>query len=181
MRLPIFILILLALEPSSAENEEQFEWMGINFCTTTVETALELFPETTYHGDIDILEVAHLGETLGGEYDELYFYVRPDGVIIGVQISIASGDFREMELEIDILAANRWGERFSKDEHKHGEDSHDVISWSGWGEETGISMSLHSSESSPLYKTGLSKDGKRTIAIGLKSSTSCDRWKEYGS
>ncbi len=174
MRQSALILLILAANFGFAANEEQFTWMGIEFCEASVGDVLEQFPSAIYHGDYGVLWVDHLGETFGANFNELFFYVRPDGIVFGVHIAIISGDFREIEREIDDTAAERWDDEFYKIDDKHGEDSHDYVAWAGFDDGTDVHMHLHNGETSPLYKLGLSEDGKRAISIGLKSVTGCD-------
>ena len=181
MRQCASLLLILVVNFALAANEEKFTWSGIQFCETSVGDVLEQFPNATYFGDVGIIRADHLGQTLGGHFEELFFYVRADGIVIGVHIPIISGDFNEIENRIDDLAVKRWGDEFTKDNRKHGEDSHDYLNW--WGNDDGadIGMHLHSSETSPLFKLGQSEDGNRPISIGLKGSTGCDRAKSTQS
>jgi hypothetical protein len=69
MRLSIAFFILLAANWSMAANEEQFEWMGVNFCHTTIGQVIELFPNAKYFEEFEFLAVASSGETLRAAYD----------------------------------------------------------------------------------------------------------------
>jgi len=170
MRLFLPLFIVLVSRPLVAANEEQFQWMGVNFCHTSVGEVIERFPDARYFGDFELLAVTDSGETLGAGYDELFFHVLPDGKILGVIVTIDSGDIEEIEKNLDRLAARRWGDKARKDRING-----NVTWWREAGLGFDIHMHLLSDETSPLYNIGQSKDDRKSSVIALSSIAGCNR------
>ena len=171
MRLSIALFILLVANRSNAANEEQFEWMGVNFCHTTIGEVIEQFPNAKYFEDYELLAVASSGEMLGAVYEELFFLVSPDGVIAGLNVPIVSGDIDQIDREIDLLAAKRWGENVRKNDWDHS------VVWFSLSSDIGRDVHMHllENETSLLYNIGQSTDDKKWSVFALTSVTGCDR------
>lgn len=132
-----WILLLAAFSlPSLAANEEQFRWMGIRFCESTADDALQEFPDAIFHADLRFLEIEKPGATLGGTFERLFLYVNPDDTIHGMFIPMVAGDLREFEKALDSLAAERWSDRFDRYLDR------DEIGWAGYSPGTDVSMAL---------------------------------------
>ena len=171
MRLSTVLLILLVANNSVAANEEQFEWLGVTFCHTTVSEVIQRYPDATYFKEYELLAVTSSGETLGAVYDDLFFLVLPNGVIAGLQVPIVSGDTEQVIRELDLLATKRWSGTVRKVDLLHS------ISWFSSSSASGrdIHMHLNENETSPLYNIGYSSDDRKWAVIGLSSITGCDR------
>ena len=174
MRLTTALFILFVANSSIAANEEQFEWLGVTFCHTTVGEVIERYPNATYFEEFEFLAVKSSGETLGAVYDELFFGVLPNGVIDGLQVPIVYGDIDKVIRELDLLAAKRWSGTVRKNGSLH------AISWMSLSSDTGrdVHMHLNENETSPLYNIGYSTDDRKWTVIGLSSITGCDRARE---
>ncbi len=64
MRLSTALFILFVANSSIAANEEQFEWMGVTFCHTSVGEVIERFPNAKYFEEFELLAVTSSGETM---------------------------------------------------------------------------------------------------------------------
>ena len=171
MRMYTALCLFLVANSTFAANEEQFEWLGVNFCHTTVGEVIELFPDAKYFEDFELLAVTSSGKTLGATYDELFFRVSPRGVIAGVNVPIVSGDIDQIIREIDLLAARRWAEKAHKVSLLPG------ITWISLSTDIGrdVHMHLNENRTSLLFNIGHSSDDRKWTVIGLASITGCDR------
>lgn len=122
--------------PVLAANEEQFQWLGIRFCESTVDDTLHDLLDAKFHSGLRFLEINKQGETLGGTFVRYFLFVNPDDTIHGIFIPMASGDLREFEKSLDSLAAERWSDRFEKYLDR-GE-----IVWAGRSPGTDVQMAL---------------------------------------
>ncbi len=147
--------------------------MGVNFCRTTIGEVIEQFPDAEYYVDFEFLAVTGSGETLGARYDELFFLVRPDDIIVGLHVLVKSGDLGEIERNLDLLAEKRW----SKNVRKISNEKHIIWapSTANIARDSDVHMWLLTEEITPLAVTRQTKHPQKSIIISLSSNTACDR------
>ena len=172
----LLLLTLYALLPASsfASNEERFSWLGIEFCKTTLAGLVQKHPNGEHIPKYELFVAPETGKTLGTDYYELVFSVRPDGIVTGLRILTASSSILPIEREMDALAHARWGDDPRKLTSEDYPEMEDAIGWlPRRGDE--IRMGVYVDDETTLYSFRRLEGYDKLIIIIFSSGTDCDR------